>query len=142
MLLGSGVWLGVWQAAGFQLGAVTVPPRDLAYSVGRHAGSPSSDGRCVRHDREWRCPAADQSSSESADYEVRLDGRCWSADRIGPRPDATEGGLHDRVTGCVGFRDHVRIFERVFAGSTWAALLVGLVGAAILTWGLIGRSSD
>jgi hypothetical protein len=107
-----GFWLGAWQAIGFQLGVLDVDSRDLAYSVGRQAGSAFPDG-CVRQRREdvWRCSARDNNVSESADYLVELDGRCWSGQRIGPRPPGTEGGLPRTITGCVGFIDHIRRFS-------------------------------
>jgi hypothetical protein len=83
-----------------------VTPESLAHSV-RAEVDASSGGSCREDARGWRCPALGQSGGN--DYRVRVDGRCWTARRIGPSAD----GLPRRARGCVGLWDQVRLADRI-----------------------------
>jgi hypothetical protein len=58
----------------------------------------------------FRCPVSDKSGSGGADYVVTLNGRCWKARRLGRAN--FEGELARRKSGCVKWRDQLRVFDR------------------------------
>ena len=91
-----------------------VGPRDLMYSVaGGSGGNLQIGSSCRRTKGEyWRCLIDDtEGSGNASTYRVRMKGRrCWTA-RWTPSSYANRQ-LRSRVSGCVGFWDRVRLWDR------------------------------
>jgi hypothetical protein len=111
-------WVG-FVAAFMWLPAIGSPSEDaLQYSLSRRAGGGvlmATIYGCERRAPELQiCEVPDANGSGSATYRVRLDGRCWDAHKISPN-HREEGPpfLARRVSGCVEFRDQVRLFDRI-----------------------------
>jgi hypothetical protein len=84
----------------------------LNYSVTRQVGGSVALGVPECRDRQgvWVCEVPDASNSGSATYRVRRDGRCWTALRI---RSGAEFPLPRRASGCLSFRDQLRLFDRI-----------------------------
>ena len=104
-------------AAFLWLPAIGSPSEDaLQYSLTRKAGgSLLSAGvyHCEQGPKPVRlCDVSDAHSSDKGRYRVRMDGsRCWHARKVSP--NSWEEGppyLKRRVSGCVKWRDQVRLF--------------------------------
>ncbi len=85
-----------------------VDARSLGHSVASAAGSPFPD-RCRERGGRWRCDVTDGSGGTT--YAVVVDGHCWRARRAGP--NGGERRFPDRLRGCVGFADQVRLLRRL-----------------------------
>jgi hypothetical protein len=106
-------------AALLWLPAIGSPSGDaLRYSLMRQAGGSMALGDsydCERPAPEIRiCEVPDVSNSGFGRYRVRMEGkRCWHARKMsGNRWEEGSPPLKLRVSGCVEFRDQVRLFER------------------------------
>lgn len=90
-------------------------PAALHYSVAREVGGSvlaSGGTRCRRaRERVFRCSVSDASGSGGAVYVVRRDGRCWRARRT--NAGGGERELKKRATGCVKWRDQIRLADRI-----------------------------
>jgi len=84
----------------------------LSYSVTRKLGGSVTLGVSPCRDRGdvLICEVPDASNSGSATYRVRRDGRCWKALKVRP---GEEVPLPKRSSGCVRFRDQLRLFDRL-----------------------------
>ena len=85
----------------------------LNYSVSKRVGGSVVVGvdPCRRQARDrFRCEVADKSGSGGASYLVTVNGRCWKARRLGRA--RFEGELARRKSGCVKWRDQLRLFDR------------------------------
>jgi hypothetical protein len=88
-----------------------VTEKSLAYSVARKGGEVTLLEPCRRRrDDAWRCSVSDDGGSSSTAYSVRVDGRCWHA-----RAQASAESPR-RLSGCVGLRDQIRLFDRLLGG--------------------------
>jgi hypothetical protein len=66
---------------------------------------------CRRTGRHaFRCEVADSRGSGGATYVVAAHGRCWKARRLGRA--SSEGKLKRRASGCVRWRDQLRLLDR------------------------------
>lgn len=86
----------------------------LYWSVAGDVGGTSllgSRGCRLRRGTEWRCAILDGQGSGTADYVVWLDGDCWRARRTSA--ESFEGQMAERASGCVKFRDQLRLLDRV-----------------------------
>ncbi len=85
----------------------------LNYSVTREVDGSVTLGvsACDRGQDVWVCEVYDESNSGSATYRVRLDGSCWTAVKTGGFGE--EVPLPQRASGCVRFRDQLRLFDRI-----------------------------
>jgi hypothetical protein len=93
-----------------------VSAKALNYSVAREADGSVTPGfeSCRRHKKEgpWTCAVLDRQGSDTVAYRVRMTGsRCWRGRKISR---FTEDGppLEHRPTGCVKFRDQLRLVAR------------------------------
>jgi membrane protein implicated in regulation of membrane protease activity len=119
---GTSALLAAFAAALLWLPAIGSPSDDaLHYSLSRRAGGGvlmASAYECERRTSDVRvCVVSDANGSGSGTYRVDLDGRCWQARKV--TPNHYEEGppyLKRRVSGCVGFRDQVRLVERALDG--------------------------
>ena len=93
--------------------------RALQYSLTRNAGGSLLLGGGLydcrrRPSAVWICEVPDISNSGTARYRVLMHGRrCWHARKVSP--DKWEEGppLERHVSGCVKWRDQVRLMDRV-----------------------------
>jgi hypothetical protein len=98
----------------FLLPSIGAVSRDaLNYSVTREVGGSVALGvsPCRERQDAWRCEVQDASNSGSAVYRVRRDGRCWTAVKV--RSFGEEVPLAPRASGCVDFRDQLRLLDRL-----------------------------
>ena len=106
-------------AAFFWLPAIGGPSNDaLQYSVAREVGGGLLVNIFECQDRSASvriCEVSDASGSGSARYRVQMEGRrCWHALKITPNTyEESRPYLDRRATGCVGFRDQIRFFDRI-----------------------------
>jgi hypothetical protein len=84
----------------------------LNYSVTRQVGGSVALGVPECRDRQdvWVCEVPDASNSGSATYRVRRDGRCWTAQKLAADEEIP---LPPRASGCLSFRDQLRLFDRI-----------------------------
>jgi hypothetical protein len=85
----------------------------LNYSVSKRVGGSALLGvdPCKRETRHrFRCGVTDKSGSGGATYLVTVRGRCWKARRLG-RANSGDGLAHQK-SGCVRWRDQLRLFDR------------------------------
>jgi hypothetical protein len=108
-LIGGFVWLP----------AIGQPsPQALEYSLTRAAdGSLGgfAPGCDERGRDQWRCHVSDSHGSGSGTYRLRMDGRrCWRARKVSPN-NHEEGPpfLPRRTSGCVMWRDQLRLYSRL-----------------------------
>jgi hypothetical protein len=109
------VLLGTPIAAFLWLPAIGDPsPEALQYSVAREVGANMAfEGDTCRRVEpfRWRCGVLDRQASGTVVYRVTLDGRCWQAVK---RRNGEEGKpLAKRASGCVRWRDQLRLYQRV-----------------------------
>ena len=110
VLLGFVLLVGAFVAFVYWPALWPVSPKALHYSLARATGSASvlDDEGCDPHGRAWSCVIYDSEGSGTAPYVLEMRGRrCWSATKVGR---AEEGDLPQRVSGCVGLRDRVRLW--------------------------------
>jgi hypothetical protein len=114
------VSLALLVAAFFLLPAIGSPSGDaLQYSLTRNAGGSLVLGGvydCERRSSAIQvCDISDAHNSGKGRYRVRMDGRrCYHARKFSP--DAWEEGpphLEHRVSGCVKWRDQLRLMDRL-----------------------------
>jgi hypothetical protein len=107
-------------AALLWLPAIGSPSGDsLRYSLMRGAGGSLLMGdlyACEERPSGMRiCEVPDAQNSGFARYRVRLDGRCWHARKVSPdRWEEQVVPMRRNLSGCVQFRDQVRLVERFF----------------------------
>jgi hypothetical protein len=85
-----------------------VDARTLGHSVASEAGSVFLD-RCGGQGGRWRCDVTDGSGGTT--YAVSVDDHCWRGRRIAP--NGGERRFPDRLRGCIGFADQVRVLNRL-----------------------------
>jgi hypothetical protein len=106
-------------AAFFWLPAIGTPSNDaLQYSLARTVGSDLVVNiyDCRERSESVRvCEVSDASGSGFARYRVRMDGRrCWRAVKTtSNRYEEGSDYLDLRAHGCVGFREQIRLFDRI-----------------------------
>jgi hypothetical protein len=106
-------------AALLWLPAIGSPSDDsLRYSLMRKAGGSMLMGdfyTCEKRQSGMRvCEVPDIQNSGFARYRVQTDGRCWHARKVSPDNwEDQSQPMKRHVSGCVQFRDQVRLFERV-----------------------------
>jgi hypothetical protein len=87
--------------------------RALSYSVTKAVdGSVIADVNPCRKQgkHRFRCIVSGATESQGAEYVVTVNGRCWKARRIGA---GDIGGKFPRQkSGCVKWRDQLRVFDR------------------------------
>jgi hypothetical protein len=114
----AGLSIVLFIAALIWLPAIGSPSDDsVRYSLMRRAGGSMLTGdlfECQPRSAAVRvCDVPDIQNSGVATYRVLMEGRCWRARKVSP--DAREEQIPPmkrRVSGCVEFRDQVRLFER------------------------------
>lgn len=90
-----------------------VSPETLSWSVMWEVGGITPPERCTsRQATLWTCTVSyfnlSSSQLEDATYLVTLDGRCWSARRVGGTVS-----LPDSASRCVRLHEQLRLFSRI-----------------------------
>jgi hypothetical protein len=81
-------------------------PEALSHSLMGEIHGDTAASHCWREGRRvYTCSASE--GSDEASYRVTTDGRCWKARRTSGYTYST----HAR--GCVGWRDQLRLFDRI-----------------------------